>query len=593
MPYPSKAAREAPVHSWTEFDNVTRVRAAIVGMERGTFDRAAEVVEMMGRDTRLEGCLLTRAGALPALPMKLLPADDSTEAKRVVEELEKKWESMFPDYALVEVARWGTMLGFSPAELVWKDLEEELWSFTLRPWHPRHVYYRHDLEAYWLTLAEGQVQLDGGNGQWALYLPHGLRYGWMRGLARSLYVPWLLRQWTYRDWARYNEIHGIPARKAYVPATAEEGQKRQFVRDVAGLGSEPTIALPRYGSVTGQVEQFDVELLEAVGTSQEAFEKAIQNSSTDIAIALLGQNLTTEVSGGSYAAANVHKLIRGDVLQADAEKLGQFIQEQCLRPWCERNFGRPELAPRPVWQTKPPDDQKVRGESMQALGEGVVKLKAVGIEVDTERLMRDAEVPVKSEEDAAEDFRAKAEQVVDPNAALNGAQVSSLIEVVSSVANGLLPRETGVAIIAAAFPLSPQQADALMGDVGKGFTPKPPPEIQFAPPTAAKEKPVAQASQADDRYAALAGVSKAAVEGQVYVDNLVEDARDEMAELMAPHVRDILRLVEKAADYGALREALLAKYGEMDAEKEAELIHKVLVLAELNGRHVVQKEQGE
>jgi hypothetical protein len=53
-----------------------------------------------------------------------------------------------------------------------------------------------------------------------------------------------------------------------------------------------------------------------------------------------------------------------------------------------------------------------------------------------------------------------------------------------NVATGLLPRETGIALIVAAFPLSEDQADGIMGSVGRGFVPAspgaPPP---IAPPT--------------------------------------------------------------------------------------------------------------
>ena len=54
-------------------------------------------------------------------------------------------------------------------------------------------------------------------------------------------------------------------------------------------------------------------------------------------------------------------------------------------------------------------------------------------------------------------------------AALNGAQVSSLVGIVQGVAAGMLPRDSGIALILAAFPLSPQQAESIMGSVGQGF----------------------------------------------------------------------------------------------------------------------------
>lgn len=61
------------------------------------------------------------------------------------------------------------------------------------------------------------------------------------------------------------------------------------------------------------------------------------------------------------------------------------------------------------------------------------------------------------------------EEAVDPTTALNGAQVTALIDVISRVATGDLPRDTGVAIIAAAFPLDNAAADVVMGTVGRTF----------------------------------------------------------------------------------------------------------------------------
>jgi hypothetical protein len=61
----------------------------------------------------------------------------------------------------------------------------------------------------------------------------------------------------------------------------------------------------------------------------------------------------------------------------------------------------------------------------------------------------------------------------DPAEALNGAQVASLLEIVQQVAIGAIPRETGIGLILAAFPLTADQAEKIMGAVGEGFVPVP------------------------------------------------------------------------------------------------------------------------
>lgn len=75
----------------------------------------------------------------------------------------------------------------------------------------------------------------------------------------------------------------------------------------------------------------------------------------------------------------------------------------------------------------------------------------------------------------------------DPSTALNGAQVASLLDIVEKVSNRAIPRASGVAMIAASFPLTPAEAEAVMGEVGKSFfaaPPAPPPGRAGAPPPA-------------------------------------------------------------------------------------------------------------
>ncbi len=63
--------------------------------------------------------------------------------------------------------------------------------------------------------------------------------------------------------------------------------------------------------------------------------------------------------------------------------------------------------------------------------------------------------------------------------AMNGTQVSSLLEVVTAVADGLLPRESGLAILQIAFRLTLEQAEAAFGTVGTTFVPTKPPAPAF------------------------------------------------------------------------------------------------------------------
>ena len=46
-----------------------------------------------------------------------------------------------------------------------------------------------------------------------------------------------------------------------------------------------------------------------------------------------------------------------------------------------------------------------------------------------------------------------------------------MIEIVTSVGQGVLPRESGIEMLLAAFPIDRAQAGQIMGEMGRGFMP--------------------------------------------------------------------------------------------------------------------------
>ncbi|MDR0339623.1 MAG: DUF1073 domain-containing protein [Desulfovibrio sp.] len=54
---------------------------------------------------------------------------------------------------------------------------------------------------------------------------------------------------------------------------------------------------------------------------------------------------------------------------------------------------------------------------------------------------------------------------------LNGAQITSMVDIVAQVARGELPRDSGINILLAAFPIAPDVAEKIMGEAGRGFVP--------------------------------------------------------------------------------------------------------------------------
>lgn len=73
---------------------------------------------------------------------------------------------------------------------------------------------------------------------------------------------------------------------------------------------------------------------------------------------------------------------------------------------------------------------------------------------------------------AAAAVDATAPDEIPPADALNGAQVTSLLGIIQQVALGAIPRATAVQVVSAAFSLTPERADEILGEVGRDFVPK-------------------------------------------------------------------------------------------------------------------------
>lgn len=103
-------------------------------------------------------------------------------------------------------------------------------------------------------------------------------------------------------------------------------------------------------------------------------------------------------------------------------------------------------------------------------GEEAGEREHEAVTAESEAATREAEMTAAKA--AAEMERGSApEEAKDPQTALNGAQVTSMLEIITSVADGTIPRQTGVMILSAAFPLDVAQAEAIMGEVGGTFVP--------------------------------------------------------------------------------------------------------------------------
>lgn len=397
-PPPDRRPRDVPfartgvptLSSWS----ITAIREALDAHERGNFSASALLADALGRNPRIEAATQTRVLGALGLPFTLEAAE--TNARRsasTAREFLPPWSKVAPESVLSDLLRWSALIGVAFAE-VWWETSATRWVPRMRSVHPYYVQWR-DYEGRYVVQTERGIEpITPGSG-WIVFGQSSER-PWMRGVVRCLGLESEIRTLAVRDWARWSEAHGLPVKKVKVPAQAPAEERDAFFDDIVDMGSSGTVLLPQ-----GETEQqsFDVELLEALGKESEGFDRLISLMSTDISIAILGQNLTSEVSGGSFAAAKVHDRVRQDYLEADTQSLSTALREQVLQPWALYNRGDAELAPWPCWDASIPEDRAQLATTLATTGAALAAwdqaLAPQGVAVDVEALAARMNLPLR------------------------------------------------------------------------------------------------------------------------------------------------------------------------------------------------------
>lgn len=382
MPLPRAAQRRepaAPTRALAEW-TTSQLRAAEAVAECGDLRLLAELCDAIRGDGRVRAALETRVRGLLRLPLSFLPSGDGRRKGRVVRALEadEDWWAIAPESELVELLSWLLILGVAVARLEWEERNGRLVP-TLRVRDPRWLRWDWQTRRWLLRVEDGatEVEVTPGDREWVLLTLGAGARPWRHGAWRALRKFWHGRELSWSDLLRAGEVDGSPARIGLPPEDAGDDACAEVVEDLAAIGASAAYVPP---------PGWKIEVLEAKSESWKLFPVSIQIAATEIAIALTGQNLSTEVTPGTGTGATLHANVRGDLIASDAEQLATGLHAQVLTPWAEVNFGDAGLAPWPFWDAETPEKRLARTAAMKAFGEALKALRdglsGTGLRVD-------------------------------------------------------------------------------------------------------------------------------------------------------------------------------------------------------------------
>ncbi|MDD2870095.1 MAG: DUF935 domain-containing protein [Neomegalonema sp.] len=251
--------------------------------------------------------------------------------------------------------------GFSVTEIVWESSGRAWWPQRLKRRDPRWFEFDPaDGETLRLRGAGGPEDLWPG--KFAIHVVAAKSGLPIRGgLARAAAWSWLFKNYVLKDWITYVEVHGQPLRVGKYHEGATEKDKEILLRAVANIGSDAAAIMPQ-----SMLIEF-VEATKGGGAGADLYERFANWLDRQVSKAVLGQTLTTEVSGGSLAAARVHDEVRRDIMRADARQLASSLNRDVLRPLIDLNRGMQARYPRIRIDLPTSGDLKLFAEALAPL----------------------------------------------------------------------------------------------------------------------------------------------------------------------------------------------------------------------------------
>lgn len=278
-------------------------------------------------DSRVKACFNSRRGGILSMSWSLDQDESQTRVYDAVESMLKGW-NLREIMADLCQATW---YGYQPAEVLWKREGGQIIASNLVTKDVSWFRYSDINELRYLTkrnMITGEPvppkKFVVSRHHPSYWNPYG------ESLAAACYWPTKFKHSGYRFAAVFMEKYGMPWIQVNYPLGTQEARVREMVDIIAGTMQDGIIAYP---------DSMKAEALDMNKTaSADIYEWFISLCNTEIEMAILGQNLTTEVKGGSFAASKSHMQVRQDLIDEDCRMIEDTINT-VIQWYVELNWG--------------------------------------------------------------------------------------------------------------------------------------------------------------------------------------------------------------------------------------------------------------
>ena len=485
-------------------DGLTPVRLAEIFKEADAGDvlRQAELFEEMEeKDPHLFSQLQTRKNAVTGLDFEIIPFSDDPRDKEIADFIEEQINGIesLEDVETDLLDAIGK--GFAVSEIMWGYDEGHV--------VVREIKSRHQKRFFWDSL-DDSFKVRTKDAPEGILLPtnkfivhrYKARSGHTSraGILRVVAWMYLFKNYDLKDWVSFAEVYGLPLRLGKYAPGASEADKVALMQALIQIGADAAGIIPDGTSI-------DFITTEKTSSS-DLYERLARYCDEQISKAILGQTLTSDSGGGSYAQSKTHNDVRHDLTVADCKSLASTLRRDLIRPLCIFNFGEDKRVPHIRFDCEESEDLTQTATIIGTL------VNEVGLRVPTSFIYKKFSIP---EPEADEEVAA--------------------------------PRSTSAGLTGLPFKKEPNPAQIALKAEGDG------------------------------------GVGT-----QQHIDKLASAAVRHGAGSFKRAFGPVLKIIEKAESLEELRDmmednkAVAELYAAMDVSEVEELLQKVMLYADLEGR---------
>lgn len=317
--------------------------------------------EIEEKDAHIFSQLQTRKLAVTGLDWTVQPAGITDRDKEIADFVENRIKAI-PRLREVMLDILDSIgKGISISEIEWEVDRSGSFVIAKIEWvHPKKLFWDYETDEMKIRTQEYPSGISLPENKFVVHRykaksGHPSRAGIIRVVAWM----YLFKNYDVKDWVAFCEVFGMPLRLGKYNAAASKEDKEALAEAIINLGTDAAGIIPDTAAI---------EFIESnKTTSAEIYEKLARYCDEQTSKAIVGQTLTADSGGGSYAQGKVHADVRHDLTVADAQSLAETINECIVRPLVMYNFGESDACPVFQFDCKDPEDLKTTVEIYRTL----------------------------------------------------------------------------------------------------------------------------------------------------------------------------------------------------------------------------------